>query len=346
MPLVLIFLNPTKRIFSVQDWFSISTKVLFVVNISAFIDFFYVMIFKIRALDDGFLGLYGASGLNMHTLSIINFIYAIYYFNKKRYWLFTFFIFSGFMCFYGLGLVVFIIAFGSTLLMTLNKRYLVYILISPFLIITILILTSVLNPSVFKYMSNNILDSYSAIETMSYKDEMERVSNYKSVKTPRKLLAFVGAHYRIKSNPEILIYGTSPGTYNSRTSFLLNGEYSKSSIVEYINSQPEYAKRDIYSLWNKNINYQYNDGTRNQPFSSVLSFVMEYGLIISLLVVVLFKFKYKRIRHLNGNLKLFVRFFFLFLFLNLLSENYLEYPELMVLVIILTKTMEMNEISK
>jgi hypothetical protein len=343
-PLVFLILKPTKKLFTIEDWFVISTKVLLVVNISAFFDFFYVMLTKTRLLDDGFLGLYGISGLNMHTLSIINFTYAIYHFNIKNYKWFLFFAFCGFMCFYGLGLLLFILAFSITLLMTLNKRYLVYVLFSPVIVIGIIVFTSVLNPKIFNYMGNNLIDSYMALETLSYDKEMEDVLEHKRVATPRKLLSFVGGYNRITSDYGILFYGTSPGTYNSRTSFLLNGEYSSSKMAKFVNNQPKFAIADIYPLWNKDINYQYNDGTRNQPFSSVLSFVMEYGILISIMAVFLLKDVYSRIRDSNKNLKLFVRFFFLFFVLNILSENYLEYPELMVLVIILLKSMEINDL--
>ena len=100
IPCTFLLLKPTKTFFSTHQWFKYSSIVLTVVNISAFIDFIYVLISKTRLLDDGFIGLYGSSGLNMHTLSIINFIYAVYYFDQRKFLWFSFYVFSGFMCFY------------------------------------------------------------------------------------------------------------------------------------------------------------------------------------------------------------------------------------------------------
>lgn len=338
LPAVFLLLEPTKHPFTTSQWFSVSAKVLTVVNVSAFIDFIYVMISKSRLLDDGFIGFYGTSGLNMHTLCIINFIYAVYYFGVRKIWWALLFMFAGFMCFYGLGLILFILVFGICLLTTLNKKYLKYILVSPFMALLLALLISILNPRVFTYMSNNITNAVSAISSISYEEQLNRIKEFKRVETPRKVLSFVGGYERVLKNPSIIFFGTSPGTYNSRTSFLLNGEYAGSQWTRLVANRPVFASEDIYPLWNKKITYRYNDGTRNQPFSSVLSLTMEYGVIISSAFFVLFAITFKKIRRQNEKLKLFAKFFFLYLVFNLLVENYLEYPELMVLVIIIAKT--------
>ena len=342
IPCLFLLLKPTKTFFSTHQWFKFSSIVLTAVNISAFIDFIYVLISKTRLLDDGFIGLYGSSGLNMHTLSIINFIYAVYYFDQRKFLWFSFYVFSGFMCFYGLGLLLFILSFALCLLFTLKKKFIIYIIISPIFVLLVVLGTSILNPKVYSYMSNNVINTAIALKTISYEDELDQIREYKRVKTPRKILSFIGAYKRLISSSSIMLFGTSPGTYNSRTSFLLNGEYSSIGLAKRIENRPLYAEEDIYPLWNKNITYQYNDGTRNQPFSSVLSFTMEYGALISIIFFLMFKNKYDKVLRFNMESKLFVRFFFLFFVLNLLVENYLEYPELIILVIIILKTLEAN----
>ena len=69
---------------------------------------------------------------------------------------------------------------------------------------------------------------------------------------------------------------------------------------------------------------------------------MEYGALISIIFFLMFKNKYDKVLRFNMESKLFVRFFFLFFVLNLLVENYLEYPELIILGIIILKTLEAN----
>lgn len=338
LPAVFLLLKPTKQPFTTGQWFSVSAIILAIVDVSAFIDFIYVMISKTRLLDDGFIGIYGTSGLNMHTLCIINFVYAVYFFGVQKIWRAVMFMFAGFMCFYGLGLLLFILAFGICLLTTLNIKYLKYILVSPLIALLLVLLISILNPKVFSYMSNNITNAVSAISSISYEEQLNRIKEFKRVETPRKVLSFVGGYERVLKNPSIVIFGTTPGTYNSRTSFLLNGEYAGSQLTRLIANRPVFASEDIYPLWNKKITYRYNDGTRNQPFSSVLSLTMEYGVIISTAFFVMLAISFKRFQRQNEKLKLFGRFLFLYLVFNLMVENYLEYPELMLLVIIIAKT--------
>ena len=139
---------------------------------------------------------------------------------------------------------------------------------------------------------------------------------------------------------DIFIFGTGPGSYNSRTSFLLNGEYSKLiSSSKNKGNRPVYAEIDIYPLWNRNITYQYNDGTRNQPFSSALALVVEYGFLQFLLISLLF---YKLIVRLKNNSEnpFFFKFLIIFLIINLFTENYIEYPEFFLLVILMIKIIE------
>jgi len=339
---MVLLLKTKNQYITIEQWMKYSSVILILVDISGLINFIYVLITGSWLLDDSFSGLYGRSGLSMHTLSLVNFIYCIYYFEKKEYPKFLVFVISGFMCFYGLGLLLFIVSFGLVLLRSIKIEYIKYVISAPILIFLIIVFTNSINPHLFSYMNKNIDRALSSIvNDHPYENEMNDVRNLETVKTPRKILSFKGAFKRIK-DPRIFLIGTGPGTYNSRTSFLLNGEYTRNPLFKKIRIRPIYAEKDIYPLWNNDIIFQFNDGTRNQPFSSVMAIFIEYGLLIFTILFFLMFNLFKRTLSNNSDKKLFVRFIFIFLFLNILFENYLEYPEFMILIIIIIKALESN----
>ena len=346
LSVIVLLLKPKRQYVSIEMWMNISSKVLILVNLTGFINFAYVYLTGNGLIDDGFNGLYGRSGLSMHTFSLVNFIYCIYYFTKAKYKRAVFFFFSGFMCFYGLGLLLFIGSIAIVFLVNLKAKYIRYIVITPLFAWFIIVISTKINPHVFSYMNNNIQRVKRTItDKRPYPNELRDVNDFKTVKTPRKIMAFEGG-IRVMSNPLIFLFGTSPGTYNSRASFLLNGEYTRNKLFKKINNRPFYANRDIYPLWNKNITYQYNDGTRNEPFSSILALSVEYGVLQILLISFLFWNSYRRLKTENGDHKFFIQSLFYFLLLNLLTENYLEYPEFILLIIIIYKSIESNNVKR
>jgi len=346
LSVIVLLLKPKKQYVTLETWMSISSKLLILVNLTGFINFAYVYITGNGLLDDAFNGLYGRSGLSMHTFCLINFIYCIYYFTKANYKKGVFFLISGFMCFYGLGLLLFFGAIAIVFLVNLKKKYFKYIIILPLSIWLIVLTATKINPAAFSYMNNNIKRVQLTISNKRpYDNELRDVKKFKTVKTPRKIMAFEGG-IRVLSNPIYFLFGTSPGTYNSRVSFLLNGEYTRNKLFKKIKNRPFYANRDIYPLWNKNITYQYNDGTRNEPFSSLLALIVEYGVLHTLIICFLFWISYKRLLVQNNDYKFFIQFLFSFFLLNILTENYLEYPEFMLLIIIIYKSIESNNVKK
>jgi hypothetical protein len=109
--------------------------------------------------------------------------------------------------------------------------------------------------------------------------------------------------------------------------------------------QPYYFKNYAYTLWNAGNTQKelYLDGFRNQPFSSILAFLGEYGLIFTLVFFYLYYRYYRRVANLyrsqerSADLLVYFRFFkFLIILLPLLLliDNYYEYPEIMLLVIV------------
>ncbi len=75
------------------------------------------------------------------------------------------------------------------------------------------------------------------------------------------------------------------------------GSPSYFSRISFIKDerQPYYFKNYAYTLWNENNTSKalYLDGFRNQPFSSTLAFLGEYGFIFTLTFFVLY-YKYYR----------------------------------------------------
>src|SRR5690606_38470357 len=117
---------------------------------------------------------------------------------------------------------------------------------------------------------------------LKYSEELIKAKDARWSEVPRKTVFYHGALNRLIGNPKITILGTSPGTYNSMTAFMLNGDYSGIGFLkENIKNLPKYHIEDVYPLWNEKIyGRMWMDGTRNQPFSSFMSIIIEYGLII------------------------------------------------------------------
>ena len=342
LPIIVLLSRAKNQFFELEDWFSLSSKVLLFVNFSALINFLFVLISGQGLLDDGFNGLYGRSGLSMHTLALVNFIYTSYFFVQKNFKTGIIFFLSAILCFYGLGTLIFIFTVLIVLILNLNKRYFKYLIVSPVLIIIVFSLLVKIKPTAIHYLNENIDRAVHSFTKYNNKfdNEMDRVERFLTTKTPRKILAFRSYFEKITNSKSNILLGIGPGTYNSRTSFLLNGEYTKNPIFKKISSEPPLAVKYIYPLWNSKITYQYNDGTRNEPFSSFLSVLSEYGLIITLMLIYLLFKLYQRVSKVDNRNKFFIQFIFLFFALNLMLENYVEYPEFFLLAIIIIKPLE------
>jgi hypothetical protein len=190
--------------------------------------------------------------------------------------------------------------------------------------------------------------------------------NGKKVKydIPRKLVLHKNYVQTYTKDVGLLILGSGPGTFNSRTSFLLNGDYSKNSYLSTIFdvSTPAMAEKYVYPLWNSKITSQslykygvYNDGTRNQPFSSIISLLSEYGLFTFVLLFILIYNKYELTLNKLDSAKFetenkkqigiyrnYIKFISIFIVLNLFTDNFLEYPEIIAMYLIMFKLIELT----
>ena len=165
---------------------------------------------------------------------------------------------------------------------------------------------------------------------------------------PRKLIAFYNYFSSYSKNLPDFLLGSGPGTFNSRSAFMVgsptyfNVEFIKSDI------QPYYFQNFAYPLWNASNTGPY-DGFMNQPFSSLLVLLGEYGIIFTLLFIAAIRKQYLSVRRLIKG-KTFVReqmlffdfykFLLLYFLLLLVIDNYMEYPEISGLFLILLRFVE------
>jgi len=355
--LLLILGKPSKSLvlnISLKELFwKYSLKILIIVNLSALITFSivhfqdsFISPVAMDLLDDSFYGLYGKSGLGGHVLSIINIIYAIRYFfigNRQIGILFLVFSILGF---YGLGLVLTIISltiiFRKYLLAKINFKYL---LMAITLLVSGVFLIKSVNPKNYEYIKNSVF-SFVVVKDFDYKVEMHKANNLQTTSIPRKLTFIIGTFNRIKEDPYILFFGTSPGTYNSRVAFLLNGDLSKTKLLkDNIRKRPPFHQSDVYPLFNtKTTLVPWMGGTRNQPFSSIISVFIEYGVILGFLIFYTFYLFGFQIIRLNKNSKdqialkfIFILSIFLFFFVY-----YLEVIEYVLPVLLLFKVYQVD----
>lgn len=338
---------------SIKLFWNISSFFLIVVDISAFGTFLWLRFvnFFIRplgsdVLDDSFHGIYGSGGLGGHILSIFNIIFAVRFFAVKEYKKATFFLVSSILGFYGLGLVLTIIALVWVFRKFIfNIRLAKYMLLMGFLVYAAAMVIKIVNPHNYNYVQNT-LNSF-LIKDFDYEKEMENARNYETSSTPRKITFFAGVYHRLIEDPQILLYGTSPGTYNSRVAFLLNGDLSKTAFLkDNVQIRPTYHEKDIYYLFNSiSTRVSWMGGTRHQPFSSIVSVLVEYGLLVFIVIFLAFL---KMGRNAISNCtdekeKVALKFTLTLTFLLFSMVYYLEVIEFMLPILLLFKVYEMNK---
>ncbi|MDN5201636.1 hypothetical protein QQ008_09695 [Fulvivirgaceae bacterium BMA10] len=313
--------------------------------------------------DDSFIGFYGRHGLNIHTLSLANYLLCSFYFfrykqqkNSVDLYLCVFFMISAIMGFFGLGLIVFL--FAVFLYNISWKRLFQTIFIFAFVLSILASLLYLIKEETFNYNRSNLEAFYEAFtdkENFEYDQEKYHPVN---LQTPRKLILHYNYAKVYLNDIVLFIFGSGPGTFNSRTSFLLNGDYSDISFIKntFKHTNVSIAREHVFPLWNSRIlSRPYMDGTRNEPFSAIVAILSEYGFFVFLIVVLLFRSRLKRIFKSFDNLlnerndlnyyyfyKRYLKFVIIFMTLNLFCDNYLEYPEFILLIVLVIKLIEMK----
>lgn len=342
----LLFSNPGKYLADGQNLVSIFFKCLSVIaTVNNIIGVMQVI--RNPTSDDSFIGIYSTYSISMGGLVILNMVLFAYYFylymatkRKKRLWISLFFLASCVMGFYGGGLVAFVIAFILTFFRLRFSAIIKSVFISLISIAAIYYALAWLKPSVLRYNIANI----------------KKVVQFDLENGPRKVIAFHNYGVAYPSNIKDFLFGSGPGTFNSRSAFMV-GSPSFFTAVPFLKSgnQPYYFREYAYTLWNETNTSQalFQDGFRNQPFSSLLAFLGEYGFLFTLFFGWFYYRHYRQITTIQvinappeyAAYRKLLKFLFIFLLLLLCMDNFYEYPEIMLLILIVIKLMHV-EITK
>lgn len=298
------------------------TWILLIIDLLGFYTFFY---YNIRG-EDSFGIPYGQHFTSVHGLSLLNAIMFIYYiFNNlfKKTWInklfATFFFISFVMCFYGLGLLCLGAVLGVYSLTYFNLKKIIgftlVIGIAGYLVFNT-------NRNNLAYVEKKIDDTY----------------NYDVLyEAPRKIQFAAKAYDRFCTSPVTdNLFGFGPGSYNGRIAFLLNIDANNPFTDLFGRHMPVYHQSDVWTFWSKtwvSIN-KYNDGTINKPNSSLVSIIMENGVLFAFLflflwVRMMFVLFTKRENSMYTSLFLIHAF----MFLNFVTEQWLETSEFLFFVI-------------
>lgn len=323
----------------VQLFFRALAVVAFINNIVGFVQFF-----RNPKSDDSFTGIYATFSVSLGGLSILNAIIFIYYFfifwygryRKHLYWA-LFFLVSSLMAFYGAGLIVFMAAFVLT-----------FVRPKLFSLLRVMILFAIvfwLGYKFLEFVKPNVVSYYAT--------NLKRIVRVDEREMPRKLLSFRNYGKAYPTNIKDFLFGSGPGTFNSRTAFSI-GSPSYFTSIAFLKSeeQPYYFKNYAYTLWNDTNTSQarFQDGFRNQPFSSLLAFLGEYGLIFTFFFAFYYFKLYKRLTAYQPETRMnlyeayrkILKFMFVFLPLLLMIDNFLEYPEIILLICLVIKLLEIS----
>jgi hypothetical protein len=287
--------------------------------------------------DDSFRGVYGIFTVSQNGLVILNsmlFFYHLLVFQRnkkiKRLLLSLSFLFSLVMGFYGAGLIV---LFASLVLTYFRMKMRNIILVASIVIFSgllVVVLMRVVSPDTLEYNVN-------IVKKFLYSN--------RGIDVPRKLTVFKNYAAAYPSQPVDFLFGSGGGTFNSRSAFMVGSPTYFN--LDFIKSptQPYYFRTYAYTLWNDAINTRY-DGFMSQPFTSLLALLGEYGLLFSaaLFYVWLARFNgyltlgnlYAKERNVRLEFRMY-KFVTFFTILLIIIDNYIEYPEIIALLLIIGK---------
>jgi len=286
--------------------------------------------------DDSFQGLFSQYSTSINGLMLLNAVVFFYYFMKlmqvksTQNLLFTiFFLTSSVLGFYGAGQIICILAFILAFYRFKITAIIKTGLIATGGILAIFFLLLLFKPYALEYNMVNL----------------QRLVSFDVEHGPRKIRSFYNYGVSYPRDPKDFLFGSGPGTFNSRSAFMVGSPSYFPSFVWKEDQKPYYFLNYAYTLWNEKNTSQalYLDGFRNQPFSTLLAFLGEYGLIFTLLFGYLFYRMYRETARAylmvkeNRNAVIEFRvfkFLFLLLIFLLLIDNYLEFPETMVTVVL------------
>ncbi len=357
---------------SFDQWLlPILTVVLVVNNSIGLFEFLSSQLNRNDQYDDAFIGFYGRSGTAMHGLSIINAAVATLYLvsfghGSSSGWTRTRLLhlalalvlgISSVLCFYGLGLVIWMVMIGLVAVASIRRPAFAGLLVLYGLFMVGISAWS--SPKTMAYTVSNINQVTASGKIDDWSDTEENENSGKSAHNdrlarryqhlPRKVQLF-GLYYgHYVGHWRLTLLGSGPGTFCSRVTFLLGGDFSTKKWVNDLrpNAQPAFAEAYVLPLWSSKLTSKpYHDGTRNQPFSSVVAMVAEYGWLFALtLIWISSQLVWRSIKNLNSGAKTTsytsdqiyiagIVSISVLLLLHLLVDNLAESSEFLVLLIL------------
>ncbi|MBL7699256.1 MAG: hypothetical protein JNK79_13915 [Chitinophagaceae bacterium] len=290
--------------------------------------------------DDSFVGIYSEFSVSINGLMLLNSMLFFYYSvnfiaGKKLVHLIPaiFFGASAILGFYGAGLIILLVAFVLAFFRFRIIAVIRTISIGVAALAIVVLAMYIVKPLVLEYNIANI----------------KKFLDFNPETGARKVTSFYNYGISYPKDAKDFLLGSGPGTFNSRSAFMVGSpSYFQRAAFIKDEKQPYYFKNFAYSLWNESNTRRdlYQDGFRNQPFSSVLAFLGEYGLIFTFSFFMLYFMYYQQVARLfytsAAKKEMFVpfrvfKFLIIFLPLLLLIDNYYEYPEVMIMFIVAIK---------
>lgn len=315
--------NSCKSLLENLMW--LSSRILLLIDSFGFVTYFY------NRNDDEFGVPYGTHFNKAHGLALLNAFLVFYYLsllikrkaNKQDKFFLFFFLISFIMCFNGLSLVLLSVVLISYILFKVRiKQILMGIAFSSIIFLYI-----------YYVNSDNINYVVSCVSIVYNNDDVVK---------PRKVEMFQKAYKRVKTQDFLsLLFGNGPGSYNGRVAFMLNAE-SNNVFTDFLgHSMPILHKKEVFELWNEDIYTLPNkDGTINRPHISLVSLIIENGLLFTFLFLYYWVMQIRRGFKLQNKdpLALFYYFSLLFMLLCVCFEQWIESTEFIFFLIIIGLT--------
>ena len=329
--MLLLFAVPPKRV-NGYNYLRLLMKALTILVI--FNNIPGIIQYAVNPGDDNFVGIYGKFTVSQNGLSVLNAILFFYYFICYQYsrkpihiLLAGFFLICCVMGFYGAGQMVLIAALMLTYLKIRVKNIVQLILFTCLTVGVVVLLMKIISPVTLDY-NINIIKIFLIRHGPG---------------APRKITVFENYFTAYFSHPLDLLFGSGPGTFNSRSAFMIGSPYYFSLDFIKSDSKPFFFQNYAYPLWN-NTNTGPYDGFMNQPFTSILALLGEYGLLLTgtTIYLILRRFNYynrlsavmDKKSNISVEAKMF-RFCTIYAFLLIIIDNYMEYPEIIGILLII-----------
>lgn len=320
IPIFFLMFSKVKRcvsIFQFRFFLMVMQRILVVIDILGFIARF--LIFR---TEDEFGFAYGQHFQYVSGLAMMNAPFFLYHFitvinkagSKANIYYMLFFLLSFLCCFFGLGLICLSLTLFLYLISYKNLKGVYYVILVGGIVMGILVVS---NKDVIDYNMQNVSKLIEGQE-----------DDYINA---RKVLVFINYVDFVESNPLLAFSGVGGGGFNGRVSFLLNKESDNIFTKVLGHHMPIFHSKYAYPLWNKEVASfdNHTDGTRNKPFSSLLSIASEGGIILFLFFLFLWgkQIKYCYIYFRHDYLFQFLFCLNILWFFSLLSEVWLESSE-------------------